>query len=132
MIRLVDAVVRGIARTPVHVPVRLPPGVEVRRSRVIPWLGGILSGMGRSAGAVALGRTIVVHPGTRADERLLRHELAHVAQWLHAPFVFPFRYIRAHIRHGYRENPYEVEARSAERDTHDTRRDPWHPDRWSP
>lgn len=115
MIGLVDAVARAVSGRPVRVVAPLPPGVQVRTSRFVPLLGGLLAGMRRSAAAVALGRTILVRPGVPVDARLLRHELVHVAQWSRAPFTFPFRYMRAHIRHGYGDNPYEVEARAAER-----------------
>jgi hypothetical protein len=114
MLPLVDLLARTLARDRITPDMPLPPTVELRRSRLVPWIGGHLSGMGRPAAAVALGRTILVHPRAQADPRLLRHELAHVAQWTRWPVTFPIRYIGAHIRHGYRDNPYEVEARAAE------------------
>jgi hypothetical protein len=113
MIRLVEMAARAVAGAPIEVAVPLPHAVQVRRSRLLPWLGGKLSQMGRPAAAVTLGRIILVHPEVSPDERLLRHELAHVAQWTRHPFTFPISYIRAHIRHGYRDNPYEIEARVA-------------------
>ncbi len=119
MIRLVDSIARAVSSDAIQVDVRLPPSVQVRTSTVLPLLGGLLSGMRRSAAAVALGRTIIVRPDVPVDARLLRHEMVHVAQWSRAPFTFPFRYIAAHIRHGYRANPYEVEARAAERLSHE-------------
>jgi hypothetical protein len=117
MLPLVDLLARALARDRIDSGLPLPPAVQLRRSRLVPWIGGRLSGMGRPAAAVALGRTILVHPRARPDHRLLRHELAHVEQWTRWPVTFPFRYIRAHIRHGYRDNPYEVEARAAEAGT---------------
>jgi len=93
---------------------RLPAGVVLRRGTWIPALGGRLCGMGGPAAAVTLGSTIVVHPAAAVDDRLLRHELVHVRQWRSRPFTFPVRYLARHIRHGYRNNPYEVEARAAE------------------
>jgi hypothetical protein len=114
MLPFVDLLARALARDRIDSRMPLPPAVQVRRSRLIPWIGGRLSGMGRPAAAVALGRTILVHPRAHPDERLLRHELAHVAQWSRWPITFPLRYLRAHIRHGYHDNPYEVEARAAE------------------
>jgi len=114
MIGVVDRLARVLAGEPVACPVELPPGVEVRRSRWIPGLGGRLSRMGGPAAAVTLGRTILVHPSVRPTARLMRHELAHVEQWMRQPFAFPFRYTAAHIRHGYAGNPYESEARAAE------------------
>ncbi|HUG39872.1 MAG TPA: DUF4157 domain-containing protein [Longimicrobiales bacterium] len=114
MIGIVDGVARLAGRGAVASPVTLPDRVALRSSRLIPVLGGFLSGMGRPAAAVTLGRTILVYPGAVVSARLVRHELAHVAQWERQPFTFPIRYIRSHIRHGYRDNPYEREARSAE------------------
>jgi hypothetical protein len=114
MISFVDFTARALAGDPMAVGVPLPRGVQVRSSRLVPWLGGKLARMGRPAAAVTLGRTILVHPGVSPDARLLRHELAHVAQWTRAPLTFPFDYVRAHIRHGYYRNPYEAEARAAE------------------
>jgi hypothetical protein len=63
---------------------------------------------------VTLGRLILVHPGVRVTARLLRHELAHVRQWAARPLAFPLLYAWYHLRFGYRNNPYEVEARAAE------------------
>lgn len=94
----------------------LPADVEVRLGRWVPLLGGWLSGMRRSAAAVTLGRTIVVHPDSPLSGRLLRHEMEHVRQWRRHPLTFPIRYGLCHLRHGYRDNPYERAARQAERD----------------
>ena len=114
MIGLVSAVVRGLTRPAAPSPVPLPPGVVLRRSRWIPRIAGRLSRMAGPAGAVTLGRTIVLEDSVEPTERLLRHELAHVRQWERQPFAFPFRYVAAHIRHGYGQNPYEAEARAEE------------------
>ena len=95
----------------------LAPGVSVVRGRWIPVLGGRLSGMKGPAAAVTLGRTIVVHPDVALTPRLLNHELAHVRQWQTRPFTFPLRYVWHHIRRGYQSNPYEIEARAAERNS---------------
>jgi hypothetical protein len=96
-------------------PADVPQGVVVRSGRWIPAVGGFLSGHRRPAAAVTLGRTIIVHPAVQLSERLLRHELAHVRQWRRRRFLFPIHYAWLHLRHGYHENPYEVEARLAER-----------------
>ena len=95
-------------------PEPVPSGVSVYRSRFIPVLGGLLSGMKSPAAAVTLGDAILVHPDVRLTTTLLRHELAHVRQWRERPLTFPLRYVLEHLRHGYRQNPYEVEARAAE------------------
>lgn len=93
-------------------PGTLPPGVRLRRGRLIPWIGGRLAGSRRPALAVTLGRTIVLDPGAELTPELLAHELVHVRQWLADP-LFPLRYTVATLRHGYHDNPYEVEARAA-------------------
>ncbi|HEX7117354.1 MAG TPA: DUF4157 domain-containing protein [Longimicrobiales bacterium] len=111
---MIDWVVRALARERVESPEPLPPGVALRRGRWIPRIGGVLAGMGRPAAAVTLGRTIVVHPDAALTRRLLRHELTHVRQWQRDRLGFALRYAWNHFRYGYRDNPYEVEARAAE------------------
>jgi hypothetical protein len=98
----------------VPAPFSLPAGVVLRQGRWLPLLGGWFAGMKGPAAAVTIGRSIVVYRGSRLSERLIRHELAHVVQWRKAPLTFPFRYVVAHLRHGYRNNPFEIEARRAE------------------
>jgi hypothetical protein len=90
----------------------VPDGVVLREGRLVPRIGGLLARMGAPAAAVTLRRTIVVNPGTRLSPQLLLHELEHVRQW-RADFFFPVRYTLATLRHGYTNNPYEVEARIA-------------------
>jgi len=84
--------------------------VVFRSSRLVPWIGGLLSRMGSSAAAVTLRRTVVVHPDVLITPGLIAHELAHVRQWEEDP-LFPIRYATATLRFGYLNNPYEVEAR---------------------
>lgn len=108
VLRLVTAVYTG------PLPEGLPAHVALRHSRWIPSLAGRLSGMGGPAAAVTLGRTILVHPDIIVTPELLRHELAHVRQWKRFPLTFPFRYLGAHLRHGYWANPFEREARADE------------------
>jgi hypothetical protein len=92
----------------------LPAGVAIRRGAWVPALARVFLGTGSRAAAVTLGSTIVVHPATRLTPRLLRHEFAHVRQWRHKPVTFPLSYAWHHFRHGYDNNPYEIEARAAE------------------
>lgn len=89
----------------------VPRGVTLRSGRLVPRLGGMLGRMGGPAAAVTLGRTIVLSPGVRLTPTLLAHELAHVRQW-EQDRLFPIRYSFATLRHGYHNNPYEVEARA--------------------
>ena len=88
----------------------VPPGVTLREGRLVPWIGGVFGGMGRPAAAVTLRRTIVVNPGVPLTPSLLAHELTHVRQW-RDDFLFPLRYTLSSLRHGYHNNPYELEAR---------------------
>ncbi len=71
--------------------------------------------------AIVFGNSIYIHGVTKQafleDKRWLRHELQHVVQYHRLGFVrFLFLYVMNHIRHGYRNNPLEVEARMAETD----------------
>jgi hypothetical protein len=45
------------------------------------------------------------------DPELLLHELRHVHQF-QGDRTFPLRYLWGTIRHGYRNNPYEADARA--------------------
>lgn len=59
--------------------------------------------------------TIYVQPGHEHDERLLRHERKHLEQIERdGRLLFSIKYLWWTIHHGYWNNPYEVEARSAE------------------
>lgn len=111
---MIAALLQRLAGTP-QPPLPECPGVTIVRGAWIPRLGGCLAGMSGPAGAVTIGRTIIVHPDVVLTPRLLNHELAHVRQWTERPLSFLFRYLWHHIRHGYRDNPYEVQARAAER-----------------
>jgi hypothetical protein len=58
---------------------------------------------------------VYVLPGHEHDTRLIRHELCHLQQIERdGRLVFALRYSWWLLRYGYRNNPYEVEARAAE------------------
>ena len=107
-------IIRALCPQRARSPEPLPDGVAVRYAKWLPGIAGTLSGMGQPAAAVTLGRTIVVHPTVQLTPKLVRHELAHVRQWQANPLTFPVRYVLNHMRYGYDDNPYEVEARAAE------------------
>lgn len=111
---MMGVLLRTLFREPASLPEDVPRGVAVRKSRIVPAVAGVLSGISDPVAAVTLGDTILVHPGVRLTTRLLRHELAHVQQWREQPLSFPLRYVLNHLRYGYRDNPYEVAARRAE------------------
>ena len=63
-------------------------------------------------------RTIYVLPGHEHNQRLLRHERKHLEQIERdGRLLFAIKYSWWTLRHGYRMNPYEVEARAAESKT---------------
>lgn len=111
---MIDAVIRATCPSPADSPEPLPDGVALRYARWLPGIAGLLSGMRQAAAAVTLGNTIVVHPSVRITERLVKHELEHVRQWQQNRWSFPVRYVLNHLRYGYEQNPFEVEAREAE------------------
>lgn len=90
----------------------VPEGVVLRRGRLVPWIGGVMGRMRGPAAAVTLRRTIVLNPDAPLTPTLLAHELEHVRQW-REDRLFPLRYTLATLRHGYRDNPYEKQARDA-------------------
>lgn len=112
MDRARDVVLGAPMEPPGELRDALPEGVTLRRGSLVPWIGGLLGRMGGSAAAVTLRRTIVVDPAASLTSSLLAHELAHVRQWQRDAW-FPLRYTVATLRHGYWNNPYEVEARRA-------------------
>lgn len=93
-----------------ELPHPVPPGVVIRRNRLIPAIGGVFMGGKRQpAGAVTIGRTILFNADQPITPGLIVHELVHVRQWNDDP-LFPLKYCGQWLRHGYRQNPYEVEA----------------------
>lgn len=62
---------------------------------------------------LALANVVVV--GEVLDSRLLVHETEHVLQWMANPMTFWIRYLWQCARYGYRQAPYEVEARARAR-----------------
>lgn len=113
---LVEGIRSSLLGRRIPPPAGIPPGllvagVVLREGRLVPWIGGLLGRMGGRAGAVTLGTTIVVDPDAPLSPELLAHELTHVRQW-REDALFPLRYTLATLRHGYRQNPYEVEARA--------------------
>ena len=67
------------------------------------------------AGWASFWSTIYVLPGFERDQRLLRHERKHLEQIERdGRILFALKYSWWTIRHGYWNNPYEVEARAAE------------------
>lgn len=89
------------------------------RVHVVPWLKRPGSLMLRDWLAITVGRDIWTW--RPLESRELRHELEHVRQWRRHGPLFGVSYLlasyRAWRRGGawYRDNPYEVAARAAEK-----------------
>lgn len=99
-----------------ELPHPVPPGVVIRRNKLIPAIGGMLmGGSRRPAGAVTLGRTILWNAGTPLSDDLIVHELVHVEQWKDDP-LFALKYCAEWFRHGYHENPFEKVAYARQRE----------------
>lgn len=79
---------------------------------------GVLARLMRRAGFAgwtSFWRVVYVLPGHEQNQRLLRHERAHLEQIERdGRLLFTARYLWWLLRHGYWNNPYEVDARSAE------------------
>ena len=126
------ALARGTALTPAQATVARNVGVanpEKVRILVVDSLpaptdpvltaaAGSIGLMPQAADGMTLGYAVLIKRGAEDDERLLRHELRHVAQYERAGGIGPF--LAAHIpdlmRHGYRDSPYERDARAHEKD----------------
>ncbi|HKU18104.1 MAG TPA: hypothetical protein VJP80_02415 [Candidatus Saccharimonadales bacterium] len=67
------------------------------------WLPGYKGVRATTTGAIVL-------LGNKLMANDLEHELVHVAQYQREPFVHAFLYVFASLRHGYRNNKYEIEA----------------------
>lgn len=66
-------------------------------------------------GGVTLPWGIRILPERLHEEPLRRHELEHARQiQMHGVIGFYARYVWYTLRHGYRSNPFEVQARAAE------------------
>jgi hypothetical protein len=75
--------------------------------------------LGVPAVALTIGRTIHLHRASKeeflGDERWVRHEMAHVDQFMRYGFWrFIYLYLAESLRKGYYLNKYEIEAREAE------------------
>ncbi len=71
--------------------------------------------------AIVLGKTIHLHNTSYAEfvqnKAWVCHELKHIEQFQRHGYIwFIILYLRESILHGYRNNKYEIEARSSEND----------------
>lgn len=87
-------------------------------TRIVRWLLSKLTGSNVDA-VTLFGRTYWLRDVAKQDDdgrfmRLLRHELKHQEQQARLGWRFYPLYAWEHLRHGYRGNKFEVEAREAE------------------
>ena len=67
------------------------------------------------AGVTTPWRSIILHPDHQHDQRLRRHELAHIAQINRDGALTWSFFVAWYVcRYGYRKSPYEIHARAAE------------------
>jgi len=83
-------------------------------ARVAAWKLNSANGV-----AMVLGNTIHLHNVTAEkfldDKKWLKHEYCHILQYKKLGVAgFLWRYLIESIRHGYRNNRFEIEARQAE------------------
>ncbi|GAA4448431.1 eCIS core domain-containing protein [Rurimicrobium arvi] len=96
----------------------LPPGVKIREHSRLAKLAA--RRLKVASVAMVIGNTIHLYGASRSEflsnERWLRHELAHVAQYRRYGLLrFLLLYIIETMRHGYHNNRFEREARAAEK-----------------
>jgi hypothetical protein len=96
-----------------------PVRIDGLRVHVLPWLFRLP--LLNRLDAFTLARTIVFRrppggpPGARASETLVTHELVHIWQGQNRRVPLMLSY----LRHGYRDNPYEQQARTVAAATRD-------------
>lgn len=85
---------------------------SVRFKTGVPWLKKL-----GVAGVVIWPRVLFGRDPGDIPQWLFRHELEHVYQILRVgPLRFYFSYFLYSLRYGYRDNPYEIEARKYQGD----------------
>jgi hypothetical protein len=83
--------------------------LRLRRGGLPPHVGGWALGRATVA-AITLRRWVFLAPHVPAQPALLLHELRHLQQF-EASTLFPIQYLWASLRYGYRDNPFEADAR---------------------
>lgn len=60
--------------------------------------------------------TVYIMPGSENDQSLIRHEEKHLEQIKKdGIIIFTIKYLWWTLKYGYKNNPYEIEARKAEK-----------------
>lgn len=98
--------------------VKLPEGIKLKENS---WLAGLAARkMAADSVALVVGRTIYLHnissEAFMACPGWVRHELKHVEQFKREGYVrFLLLYSWYSLKYGYYNNPFEIEAREAEK-----------------
>lgn len=95
--------------------------VRIKENAFVARIAAFNLGASAVGAAIVFGKTIYLYK-IRKDEILknipyLRHEVMHVLQYQREGLVrFWLKYLWYSIRFGYRQNPFEIEARNAQTD----------------
>jgi hypothetical protein len=123
-----DAVEVGVRRPEAVRILRVPglPQPDCPHFRSLATQAGL--DLGQSAG-MALGYAVLICHHALGSRRVLRHELRHVAQFEKSGNLARFLdgYLTQIAQHGYRDAPFEVDARQHESRIKKTRIDDTHP-----
>jgi hypothetical protein len=96
---------------------KLPPQVKIKQDSILAKMAAF--NLKANNMAIVFGNTIHLHGVSKqeflSNDRWVKHELKHVAQFQHYGFInFLLRYVWESIKKGYRNNKFELEARAAE------------------
>lgn len=98
---------------------RIP--IRIKENALVARIAAFNLGASASGAAIVFCRTIYLYKVSREELvnniPFLRHEVMHVLQYEREGFFgFLFKYLWLSIRFGYRQNPFELEARDAQTD----------------
>ena len=101
---------------PSRVRIHLVKTLPAPRDPALTTAAGRIGLMPQAADGMTLGYAVLIKRGAENDTQLLRHELRHVAQYEREGGIRPFlaKHIPDLMRHGYRESPFERDARAHE------------------
>lgn len=91
---------------------------DIMMNKYSHWIGKLFGFINREKNfAVTIGQTTYYSCSqSLVDNEWRRHEDCHKAQWRsEGNMKFFFKYFYYNIRYGYINNPYEIEARNAEK-----------------
>lgn len=105
----------GVAE-PSKVRILVVEALPAPRDPALVAAAGSIGLMPQAADGMTLGHAVLLKRGAEDDERLLRHELRHVAQYESRGGIGPFfaEHVPALLRFGYADSPFERDAREHE------------------